>query len=93
MHIAVDKGAPSNNTFKGFVDYLETNHHVTPAMKPWVDVIRQHGNIAVHELPHTDRERAIGTLTFTEQLLRNVYEMEYLAARFAPPTATPAPSP
>jgi hypothetical protein len=90
MHIAVDKGAPQDNTFKGFVDYLELNHHVTPAMKPWVDVIRQHGNIAVHELPHTDKQRAIGTLTFTEHLLRNVYEMEHLAKKFAPPPANGA---
>ena len=87
MHIAVDKGAAATGlSFKGYVDYLEDNHHVTPAMKPWVDVIRKHGNIAVHDLPHVDRERALGTLTFTEHLLRNVYEMEHLAARFAPPT-------
>lgn len=84
MHIAVDKGANKDNSFKGFVDFLEENHHVTPAMKPWVDVIRKHGNVAVHELPHSDKERAVGTLTFTEQLLRNVYEMEHLAKRFAP---------
>ena len=85
MHIAVDKGANQRGTtFKGFINYLEQHNHVTPAMKPWVDVIRKHGNIAVHELPHTDAERALGTLTFTEHLLRNVYEMEHLARRFAP---------
>ncbi|MET9276114.1 DUF4145 domain-containing protein [Kribbella sp. NPDC003557] len=92
MHIAVDKGAKDDLTFAGYVDYLQDNHYVTPSMKPWVDVIRKHGNIAVHDLPHTDRDRAIGTLTFTEHLLRNVYEMEHLAKQFAPST-TPAPSP
>jgi len=85
MHIAVDKGANERGiTFKGFIDYLEQKNHVTPAMKPWVDVIRQHGNVAVHELPQADAKRALGTLTFTEHLLRNVYEMEHLARRFAP---------
>ena len=82
MHIAVDKGAKSDNTFKGFVNYLEQHHYVTPPMKPWVDVIRDRGNIAAHELPRTEKEQAIGTLTFTAHLLRNVYEMEFLAERF-----------
>jgi hypothetical protein len=38
-------------------------------MKDWVDLIRKHGNEAVHELPHVTKERGSSTFIFTEQLL------------------------
>ena len=85
MHVAVDKGAERGGNFTSYVTSLEEAGYVTPPMKPWVDLIRKRGNIAVHELPHTDPHEALGTLTFTEQLLRNTYEMQALADRFAGP--------
>jgi hypothetical protein len=57
-------------------------------MKAWVNLIRKHGNEAVHELPHITAERGNGTFVFTEQLLRSTYEMAPLAAKFAPPSGT-----
>jgi hypothetical protein len=85
MHVAADKGATGDLTFAGYVTHLEAVGYVTPPMKPWVDFIRKRGNIAVHELPHTTQDEALSTLTFTEQLLRNTYEMAHLTAKYVPP--------
>lgn len=82
MHVAVDKGAEAGKSFAFYIQHLSDNGYVTPPMNPWVDVIRKNGNIAVHEIPATSEERALGTLIFTEQLLRLVYMMEHLAAKY-----------
>ncbi|MFF7298178.1 DUF4145 domain-containing protein [Streptomyces sp. NPDC008265] len=82
MHIAVDKGAEPGKSFAFYLSYLADQGYVTPPMKGWVNVIRSHGNIAVHEIPPSDESRALGTLIFTEQLLRLVYLMEHLAAKY-----------
>ncbi|WP_082598566.1 MULTISPECIES: DUF4145 domain-containing protein [unclassified Kitasatospora] len=84
MHVAVDKGAQEGKTFATYIEYLETGGYTTPPMKPWVDIIRKNGNVAVHEIPATNKDRALSTLIFTEQLLRTVYVMEHLAQKFAP---------
>lgn len=54
-------------------------------MKGWVDLIRTHANEAAHVLKPPSRDRAEGTVWFTSQLLRIVYEMDHLAQQFAPP--------
>jgi len=77
MHVAVDKGADPGKNFAHYLTYLENSGYVTPPMKPWVDQIRKNGNVATHDLPATDRARALDTLSFTAQLLRAIYEMEY----------------
>lgn len=77
MHVAVDKHADPGKTFAYYLNYLESQGHLTPPMKPWVDMIRQNGNIATHEIPATDEHRALTTLSFTTQLLRLVYEMTH----------------
>jgi hypothetical protein len=63
-------------------------------MKAWVDLIRKRGNLATHELPATDQQRAESTVMFTAELLRLVYEMEHMARRYTsqpgqPGTGTP----
>jgi hypothetical protein len=85
MHVAVDKEAKEGDTFAAYIDYLATAGYVTPPMKGWVKLIKDHGNKANHKLEASDRARAEGTLTFTAQLLRNVYEMEHLAEKFTKP--------
>ncbi|WP_191305245.1 DUF4145 domain-containing protein [Lentzea cavernae] len=84
MHVAVDKGAEAEKSFANYISYLQDEGYITPPMHPWTDLIRQHGNIATHEIPATDRERALGTLTFTTQLLRMIYEMPYKVQQFLP---------
>jgi hypothetical protein len=86
MHIAVDKGAKEGLTFAAYIDYLETAGYVTPPMRDWVKLIKDHGNEVNHKLTSPEQSRAEGTLFFTAQLLRSVYEMGFLAKKFAKPT-------
>lgn len=91
MHVAVEKGAAEGAAFETYLAHLETKGYVTPPMKPWVALIRKHGNLATHRLAAPDAQRAESTLMFTAELLRLVYEMEHMAQRYAPPTS-PVPS-
>lgn len=82
MHVAADKGAKEGETFAAYLSYLENNGYVTPPMKGWVDLIRQHGNKSTHKLDSPEKERAQSTVMFTAELLRLVYEMEFMANKF-----------
>jgi hypothetical protein len=84
MHVAVDKGAKPGKAFADYVTHLADAGYVTPPMQPWVDLIRQHGNLATHELPPPDQQRAESTVMFTAELLRLVYEMDHMAQQYAP---------
>ncbi len=86
MHVACDKGAKEGQTFASYLDNLETQGYVTPAMRDWVKLIKNHGNDSTHKLASPDRDRAAGTLLFTVQLLRTVYEMSHIAGKFTNPT-------
>lgn len=88
MHVAVDKaqGKPGD-TFANYIGVLEKAGYITPPMKGWVDLIRQHANEATHSLPAPSGDRAEGTLMFTAELLRIVYEMEHLASKYRPALA------
>ena len=50
MHIAVAKGAPENQNFLSYVQFLSDKHYVPPDAKDWVDHIRKRGNEANHEI-------------------------------------------
>lgn len=92
MHVAVDKGDAAGKSFAQYIDYLENSGYTTPTMKPWVDLIRTHGNVSTHEIPPADSGRAMGTLAFTAQLLKLVYEMDFKVKQFmSPPSSTGTP--
>jgi len=82
MHVAADKGAKEGESFVAYLTYLEEQGYVTPPMKGWVDLIRQHGNKSTHKLDSPEQKRARSTVMFTAELLRLVYEMEYMAQQF-----------
>jgi hypothetical protein len=82
MNIANTKGADSGKTFAFYVDYLKTNHHIPSGSEAWVDIIRQKGNYATHEIPNVTKEDAEEMLKFTELLLRVVYEAPGNMARY-----------
>ena len=84
MHVAVDKQAQPGDSFEKYINYLENQGYITPPMKRWVDLIRKHGNESTHELPNPDKVRAEGTLMFTAELLRLIYEMDHLAGQYTP---------
>lgn len=85
MHVAVDKGAKEGDSFAAYLTYLEAQGYVTPPMKGWVNLIRQHGNKSTHKLEAPEKNRAESTVMFTAELLRLTYEMEYMANKFSPP--------
>lgn len=84
MHVAVEKGAKEGESFVSYINHLETKGYVTPPMKAWVDTIRLHGNASTHKLKAPEKERAESTVMFTAELLRLIYEMDYMAKKFNP---------
>jgi len=79
MHIAVDKGDTEGKKFVEYIDYLKTSDYVTSAMDDWVDKIREGGNDSTHKIPPASEDKAKNILLFIIQMLRNVYEMQFIA--------------
>ena len=75
MHVAVEKGAEENKSFKHYVDWLVDERYVPRGGEGWVDYIRTRGNEANHEIAPINADDAKALLFFTEALLRNVYEL------------------
>jgi len=84
MHVAVDKGAKEDEAFSYYLSVLEEKGYITPPMKKWVGLIRKHGGKATHLIEAPDQGRAEGTLMFTAELLRLIYEMEHMADKYIP---------
>lgn len=74
MNIAVAQGAPPGQTFLEYVNYLVAQGFVPPNGRHWVDHIRRRGNEATHEISLMSAQDATELLTFTEMLLRFIYE-------------------
>ena len=75
MHIAVQHGAPENQSFAAYVTYLDGAGYIPPNGKKWVDSIRQKGNEANHEICLMTDKDARNIIRFSEMLLRFIYEM------------------
>jgi hypothetical protein len=86
MHIAVDKGADAGQTFVSYVQHLATAGFVPPGGEGWVDYIRQRGNDANHEIAIMGESDATALITFTEMLLRFIYEFPKLIPGTPPPS-------
>jgi len=82
MNIAVSKGAEENKSFQYYVKYLEDNHFIPNGTKDWVDAIRTQGNEATHEIALSTQEQAEEILSFTEMLLRLIYEFPNKALKY-----------
>lgn len=74
MYVAVGKGAEPNRKFEYYVDWLAAKGYVPPDGESWVDPIRKMGNEAVHEIGLKGEGEAREILTFTEMLLRFIYD-------------------
>lgn len=83
MHIAVSKGADMNKKFIEYVEYLSNKGYVPPDAKDWVDHIRTKGNEASHEIVVMKSEEAMDILSFTEMLLKLVYEFPTKSKKFS----------
>jgi len=84
MHIAADQGAGDDKSFKQYVDWLVANHYVPPGGAGWADQIRDRGNDANHEIELLDQHSAEQVLSFTEFLLKFVYELPARAGLASP---------
>ena len=82
MYVAVEKGAKEREAFVSYIDYIENKGFITPPMKDWVGLIKEHGGKAAHLLEGTDKKRAESTVMFTAELLRLVYEMDFMAKKY-----------
>lgn len=74
MHIAVAKGATAGKNFIEYVEFLADKNYIPPDAKDWVDHIRKKGNEANHEIMIMSREDAIDLISFSEMLLKLIYE-------------------
>lgn len=79
MHLAVDvANAKSGDTFKGYIDALDKAGHISAALKPAVEKVKDRGNAANHELPPSTEADSLVTLRITEHMLRGIYEIPAL---------------
>lgn len=74
MNIAVTEGAKEGLRFVEYVDFLANRGYVPPNGRHWVDYIRRKGNEATHEIALMTKDDAEELITFTEMLLRFIYE-------------------
>lgn len=74
MHIAVELGAEENLNFLQYVNYLESNNHITVRSKDWVDSIRKSGNSSTHEIEIATKEEAERMIKFSEMILKTNFE-------------------
>ncbi len=75
MHVAVEMKADENLKFIEYVQYLADNHYVPPNAKGWVDHIRTKVNEATHEIVQMSQSEAEQLISFTEILLKLIYEL------------------
>jgi hypothetical protein len=91
MHVAVDKGADTNQKFKKYVEYLAEKNYIPYDGRGWVDHIREKSNEANHEIKVMGKEDAEDLINFTEMLLRLGYEFQGKLRRKAEPSSDEKP--
>jgi uncharacterized protein DUF4145 len=74
MNIAVEEGAKKGLHFIEYIEFLADNNFVPPKGRGWVDHIRKKGNEATHEIPAMDHDDATELVSFSEMLLKFIYE-------------------
>jgi len=74
MNIAVNNGAKEGASFVVYVEHLASAGFVPPNGRGWVDHIRKKGNEANHEIALMTRVDAEELLSFSEMLLKFIYE-------------------
>ena len=82
MHIAVDCGAEKGKNFVYYVDYLNQNNYIPSNCKKWVDIIRNKGNEANHEIIILEERDAVQLIQFIQIIISIIYEMPYQANQY-----------
>ena len=78
MNVSVEKGAKEGLRFAQYVEWLVEQAYVPKGSEGWVTYVKDRGNEANHEIVPMTEADAIGVLRFTEQLLRNMFELPNL---------------
>ena len=71
---AVNQGAKEGASFVSYVEHLANAGFVPPNGRTCVDHIRSKGNEANHEIRLMDQDEAIALISFSEMLLKIIYE-------------------
>ncbi len=74
MNIGVQEGAEEGRSFVYYIDFLADKGFIPPNGRAWVDHIRKKGNEATHEISLMTGVDASELVTFTEMLLKFIYE-------------------
>lgn len=74
MNVAVQKGAAEGQSFSSYVEYLGNLGFLPPDGKQWVDLIRQKGNEAAHQIAQMSKDDSDNLLSFVYMLLVFIYE-------------------
>lgn len=86
MNVSVAQGAKAGEPFVVYVQFLADKGYVPPNGKHWVDHIRTKSNEANHEIVLMTKDEAERLITFTEMMLKFIYE---LPNSIPVPAATP----
>ena len=78
MNIAVAKGAKEGQQFAPYVDWLLTEGWAPKGSEGIVKYVKDRGNEANHQIVAKDKDEAERVLKFTEQLLRNMFDLASL---------------
>jgi hypothetical protein len=81
MHIAVSKGATPGESFVSYVEFLAQKNYIPPDARDWVDHIRTKSNEANHEITIMSKEDAEELLSFSEMLLKVIYQFPAIIKR------------
>ena len=83
MHVAVDKGAQAGDNYEKYINYLETLGYITPPYEKMGRPYKDKWKLKLHiGCTNPDKKYAEGTLMFTAELLRLIYEMEYISNQY-----------
>jgi hypothetical protein len=74
MNIAVSQGAKAGESFISYVEFLAKAGYIPPNGRAWVDHIRDKGNEATHEIKLMSAVDADELISFSEMLLKFIYE-------------------
>ena len=84
MHIAVEKGAEENKSFKEYVNHLDKGGYLPTKSEQWVNYIRNQGNEANHEIVLKNESNAKNLVELIEMLLKLIYEFPARTSSFGP---------
>lgn len=82
MHIAVNCGAKEGQKFIEYVNYLDTNNYIPANCKEWVDIVRNKGNEANHEIIILNEKDAKQLINFIQMIISVIYKMPYQAKKY-----------